>query len=87
MIKNKKRQKITYPIMPEDKINTNYDIEEIDDSIITLSTLQSSNLLILLILIKINFLIKTQLVKLYFSEERLLNSKLVQCQDYWIINM
>lgn len=23
MIKNKKRQKITYPIMPEDKINTN----------------------------------------------------------------
>ena len=48
------------------------------------------NSLLLLILSKIGFLINFKLLKFYFSEERVFNTKLMKCQNYllptsWIL--
>lgn len=42
------------------------------------------NSLLLLILSKIGFLINFNLLKFYFSEERVFNTKLMKCQNYLV---
>src|SRR5215203_3620061 len=42
------------------------------------------NSLLLLILSKIGFLINFKLLKFYFSEERVFNTKLMKCQNYLV---